>query len=966
MNANMMKRLLFILLLQLGQLISEAQVLKWTPSFIQEGSSDIRITCNANFGNKGLIDYSVASDVYIHIGAITNKSSGSADWKYAPFVWGSINTAANATNSGVNEWSFNISGGLRSFFKITDPNEKIQKIAVLFRSGNGKLALRNENGTDMYIPIYDNGLYARIDNPISNPTYIRSISTINKKIGDNITITGSASLPSNISITHNGNMLKSSKDATTISTNTTISLAGTQKFILESTSGNTTAKDSVSFFVPGPAIIEPLPIGIVDGINYEKGDSSVVLVLYAPEKTGISVVGDFNDWTETTAGQMRKTPDGKRFWLRINGLKSGTEYAYQYIIDGGLKIADYNAEKILDPDNDSYIPAATYPNLKQYPSTKTTGIVSVLQPGKIPYVWKVNDFKRPEKQNLVIYEILIRDFLQTRNFQTLKDTIPYLKRLGINAIELMPFSEFEGNLSWGYNPNFFFAPDKFYGTENAIKDFIDACHQQGIAVIMDMVLNHCFGSSPLAKMYWDGINNQPASNNPWLNRTATHPYSVGYDFNHEAQPTKELTARVIRHWMTKYNLDGIRWDLSKGFTQTNNPDKVEAWGNYDASRVSTWKRIFDTMQIVSPKSYCILEHFADNSEEKELSDYGMMFWGNGNYNFNQATMGYNTDSDFSGISSEKRGWTNRNLIGYMESHDEERLMFKNIMYGNSSGSYNVKDSIIGLKRNGMAAAFWAMMPGPKMIWQFGEMGFPYSINTCTNGTVNTNCRLDNKIPAWETYQHPFKRGLFDVYSNLLRIRLKSNYLSTFITNKYTLNSGSLFKSLVINDDSLKIVVVGNFDVTSKSSTISFPTDGTWYSYLTGTNLNISGGTSNITLQAGEYHVYLNKDLSSNLVTSIRGTQIEPLNADIKIYPNPVSSTATITYNLTRMGKTEIDLLSMGGQKITTLFKGVQSPGNKVFILDQKAVQAIKLLPGTFIIRVTNSERMESKKMVILN
>ncbi len=98
---------------------------------------------------------------------------------------------------------------------------------------------------------------------------------------------------------------------------------------------------------------------------------------------------------------------------------------------------------------------------------------------------------------------MVRDFIAAGNWQTLKDTLNYLKKLGVNAIEVMPFNNFEGASSWGYNPNFYFAPDKVYGTATALKQFIDACHQNGMAVIMDMVLNHSFGSSPMVQMYFD-------------------------------------------------------------------------------------------------------------------------------------------------------------------------------------------------------------------------------------------------------------------------------------------------------------------------------------------------------------------------------------------------------------------------------------------------------------------------------
>jgi 1,4-alpha-glucan branching enzyme len=158
-----------------------------------------------------------------------------------------------------------------------------------------------------------------------------------------------------------------------------------------------------------------------------------------------------------------------------------------------------------------------------YPVGKADGIVSVFQTAQTPYEWQVEEFVKPLKQDLIIYELLVRDFVSARNYQTLIDTINYLKNLGINAIELMPVSEFEGNSSWGYNPSFYFAPDKYYGTKNDLKEFIDVCHQNGMAVILDMVLNHSYGQSPLVQLYFDGSAGdygQPTPLNPWYNETS--------------------------------------------------------------------------------------------------------------------------------------------------------------------------------------------------------------------------------------------------------------------------------------------------------------------------------------------------------------------------------------------------------------------------------------------------------------
>ncbi|MEI9909455.1 MAG: hypothetical protein WDO71_07195 [Bacteroidota bacterium] len=158
--------------------------------------------------------------------------------------------------------------------------------------------------------------------------------------------------------------------------------------------------------------------------------------------------------------------------------------------------------------------------------------------------------------------------------------------------------------------------------------------------------------------------------------------------------------------------------------------------------VAIWKRYYDTLQLKSPGSYAVLEHFAADAEEIELSDYGMLLWGNSNYNYNEASMGFISTSNFERAIHSVRNWTQPYLMSYMESHDEERLMYKNLNFGNSSGSYNTRDLNTALKRMELNAAFFLTIPGPKMIWQFGELGYDFSINRCADGTINNNCRLE--------------------------------------------------------------------------------------------------------------------------------------------------------------------------------------------------------------------------------
>ena len=280
-----------------------------------------------------------------------------------------------------------------------------------------------------------------------------------------------------------------------------------------------TEEKSHQIVVLGDSEIAELPEGILPGINYhQSNNSAVTLALEAPGKEYVFVVGDFTNWEVQEAYKMKKTADGETFWLDIEGLTPQQQYVFQYWIDGEIKIADSYAEQIADPWNDKFIEESVFPNLPDY-RKEEYGLASVLQTGQVAYEWSENEstWEKPDLDHLVIYELLVRDFLDSHSYIDLIDTIQYLKSLGIGAIELMPVNEFEGNESWGYNPSFYFAPDKYYGTKDALKQFIDVAHQNGMAVIMDIVLNHAFGSNSMVRMYWDNEKGQPATDNPWFN-----------------------------------------------------------------------------------------------------------------------------------------------------------------------------------------------------------------------------------------------------------------------------------------------------------------------------------------------------------------------------------------------------------------------------------------------------------------
>ncbi|NQZ75466.1 MAG: T9SS type A sorting domain-containing protein, partial [Ekhidna sp.] len=504
-----------------------------------------------------------------------------------------------------------------------------------------------------------------------------------------------------------------------------------------------------------------------------------------------------------------------------------------------------------------------YPNLANYPNGQTTEAVSFLKVNRDSFSW--SEFTRPANEDLIIYELLIRDFTEERTYNAVTERLDYLADLGVNAIELMPIQEFEGNLSWGYNPAFMLAVDKYYGTELDLKTLIDECHKRGMAVILDIVLNHQFGRNTLARLYNEGTYGPPTSDNPWFNTTPKHDFNVGYDMNHESQYTKDYTDRVVTYWLEEYNVDGYRFDLSKGFTQKNSLGNVGLWGNYDASRVALWKRIADVIWEQDPTAYIILEHFADNSEEKELASYGMMLWGNMNRAYINAARGSSTS--LGQTYHENRGWDEAHLISYMESHDEERQMWE---------LQKSRNTFEALERAKLATAFFLTVPGPKMLWQFGEFGYDEELN---------NDRLGVKPTRWEYLEDPKRRQLFDVYKSLINLRTKTNYISK---DYFSWSSAGKVKTINIEHPEVEIYAIGNFGEDPETTEHKFSKSGTWYNYFTGEPVEVSEPNIEITLQAGAWYIFTSEQID-NYIDDQQVLNVEDLTKDqVYLYPNPTA------------------------------------------------------------------------------
>jgi len=700
-------------------------------------------------------------------------------------------------------------------------------------------------------------------------------------------------------------------------------------------------------FTPDPLVTKRLPDGAQYGINYN-ADNSVTFVLYDQDTAGKShkycyIVGDWNNWERKTEGAMYWDGSKGCWWITLDGFDADKEYRFQYRLgnESGTDtyVSDPYTEIVYDEWNDQYIAG-----VPAFPAGAKQ-LISAFQINRPEYSWKHKDFKVEDKNDLVIYEMLFRDFTKTQNIAGAMAQLDYIENLGVTAVQLMPVQEFDGNLSWGYNPNHWFALDKYYGTREQYKEFIDECHARGLAVIVDVVYNHATGSHPWTKMWWSG--NATAENNPFFNVTPTHPYNVYHDMNHENPMVKEHVKRSLGYLLTEYDVDGFRFDLTKGFTQTDsggdNGD-VAKWGRYDQSRVDILKGYADHIWSVNEDAVVIFEHLSDWDEEKVLAEHGMQLWRNVNHEYRSAVAG--GTGNFSNMySTDPFG----GYVGYMESHDEERLCYgvggdassitwgviglgddwnndkkmskdgvffsvKNVtvadgdrfkirkagewndaynygaasdnykltvgkgyqmtngngskdMYVPAAGTYDIYFSLeaetvwlmnagdrpedpavtpgesedaltVAMRRAGASAAFFLTVPGPKMIWQFGEIGYDY--------TIEHNGRTGEKpVVTDECMAVPARKALYDTYATLLKFR-RENPRFFDKDAKFEWTPSGALKKITCSVDGKTFHVVGNFGKASASYTVP---SGSWTDYINGGTVS---GT--ITLKQGEFRL----------------------------------------------------------------------------------------------------------------
>jgi len=909
----------FLIILSVEHL--SAQVVYTEPQFPNQ-QDDIVVFFDASEGNTALKDFN--GTVYAHTGVITNLSQNDNDWQHVIGEWGTADDRVRMIREKENLYS--LSYNIESFYNI-QPGETVKQLAFVFRNQDGSIVGREADGTDIFYDVFEEG--NQLITELQNPTEDQIVF-----VGSSFPVSLDVNQEANITVFLNGNEVIQTYN-NMLDLSLTLEAEGTANIRIEISTENESATIERNIFGINQTIASMVaPADIVSGLNVPD-DDNLIFMLTAPAKQHVFLLCPANGFSPDLNYRMTPTNDGNAFWISLSQdlFSQGNQY-YQYLVDGAIKIADPYSTMILDPVHDSNINtnfANAYPQGAE-------GHVSIAGLHEEEFVWSVDAFQPKDKEDLIIYELLMRDFLDDQQFTTLTDTLDYLQKLGVNAIELMPIQEFEGNQSWGYNPSYHMALDKAYGSRNEFKQFVDECHRRDIAVILDIVYNHAFAQSPLCQLYWDQSLSQPASDNPWLNPTARHPFNVGFDFNHESVFTQAWVKQVLAYWIEEFKIDGFRFDLSKGFTQKNSVGNPDLMARYDQSRIDILTDYAEHIWSLDNDNIVILEHFANNDEERVLAQKGMLLWNNNQFQYAEAAMGY--VSNLGGTDYTRRDMSEPNLVSYLESHDEERMAYKINRWGNSSRDYNTQDLETLIERMVAAYTIFMTIPGPKMVWQFSELGFDFSINRCVQGNISENCRLDPKPAFWSEQFDPFRQDLYHKLATLFQFKANTPALSS--TNFILDDDDEFIKTVHITHEEMNVVSIANYNVVPATVDLSFPETGTWYELYSGVEFEVKQRTETLALNPGGYKIFTSTPSPFAGSFSTSTLQIEAL--DLEIFPNPIGKEAELHFS---KAVQQVEIFDIHGQRTVTEKGPVQK-------IDQ-----LPLIPGIYIIKGI----IDSKKFI---
>lgn len=540
------------------------------------------------------------------------------------------------------------------------------------------------------------------------------------------------------------------------------------------------------------------------GVTFLHGEAGVAFAVWAPNADFVSVVGTFNDWTATSHPLARG--NGGVWNIVVHGAKVGDEYRYVIHNKGAVLYR-------IDP--------------RALKLTNSVGNGVLWRP---PSVDSKKDFKAPSLNTMILYELHIGTFNATKekgpgSFASAMEKLPYLLALGINAIELMPVTEFAGDFSWGYNPSLPWAVKSTYGGPEGFIAFVEASHAHGIAVILDVVYNH-FGPADLALWQFDGWSENGLGGiyfyNDW--RAGT-PWGESRPDYGRGEVRSYICDNALM-WASVYGVDGLRWDSTiyvrtyrgTGPPQDPSDDIPDGW------TLCQW--LNDELHARNKDFLTFAEDFKNNSWiVKTTGEGGAGFsaqWDGSFVHPVRAALSSvndserNLDSIVSAIRNTYNGDAFRRVI-FCESHDEVANGQARMPSQIDSA---VSDSFSARKRSTLGAVLVLTSPGVPMLFQGQEF--------LEDGYFRDEVPLD-----WSKFDE--HHGIHVLYKDLIGLRLNRGRVSKGLSGQHVeinhVNHDQKvmgYRRWCAGEEKDSVMIVVNFSAFSvKKYDIGVPIGGNW-------------------------------------------------------------------------------------------------------------------------------------------
>ncbi len=525
--------------------------------------------------------------------------------------------------------------------------------------------------------------------------------------------------------------------------------------------------------------------------------------VWAPHAKKVHVTGTFNEWSKRKHALTLENDAG--YWYGfIEEAKAGDEYKYYIVTDH---------EKLIKND----------PYAKQL----TNSIGNAIIYDSKAYNWEGDAFVMPPWNELVIYEMHVGTFNVRKedvpgDFASVIEKLPYLKDLGINAIEIMPPMEFPGDFSWGYNPAYPFAIESSYGGPDAFKDFVKAAHYHGIGIILDVVYNH-FGPGDLDLWRFDGWSENDKGGiyfyNDWRSETPWGDTRPDYG----RQEVRQYLRDNAVSWLEEFHVNGLRLDGTMFMRNTLgmkvNPanDIAEAWEFFQWLNHEVRGRFPDALIIAED---LINNEWITKPIEEGGAGFGSQWWAEFVHPVREVIIG--SEDKFRNMENLKNSilFPSENAfrrVIYTESHDEvangRARVPEEIWPGHVDGWYSKKRSTLG-----SAIVFTA--PGIPMIFQGQEF-------------LEDRWFADDDPLDWSRADE--FNGLIKLYTEMIKLRTNKDRTTGGLCGNHT----EVYH--VNNDDKIiafqrwgyggagdmVVVVLNLFNKTFKDYSIGFPKKGEW-------------------------------------------------------------------------------------------------------------------------------------------